>query len=115
MTYILYIYDNMENYLMIINEHYPGCLVAEWRFYTFVEGVARVISSELRFPHKSLVGTRSLVLGSEVLEDLEDSKPKNPFPLLLNRPVSNNINTCRSFSIRWYFCIRMRSFPLILN
>mmetsp|Transcript_2994 Transcript_2994/g.6858 ORF Transcript_2994/g.6858 Transcript_2994/m.6858 type:complete len:85 (-) Transcript_2994:201-455(-) len=24
-------------------------------------GVARVISSELRFPHKSLVGTRSLV------------------------------------------------------
>jgi hypothetical protein len=31
---------------MIINEHYPWCLGAEWRFSTFVEGVARVISSE---------------------------------------------------------------------
>ena len=57
-------------YLMIINEHYPWCFGAEWGFSTFVEGGARVISSELRFRHKSLVGTRSLVLGSEVYQNL---------------------------------------------
>ena len=57
-------------YLMIISEHYPWCLGAEWGFSTFVEGGARVISSELRFRHKSLVGTRSLVLGSEVYQNL---------------------------------------------